>query len=85
MFRDCLLTGADLSGADLRGARFERCDLTEAELRGARLEGAVLDGCRLTGVRGAEALRGARMRWADILELAGAFAAALDIELIEDE
>ena len=84
MFRDCLLTGADLSGADLRGARFERCDLTEVELRDARLEGAVLDGCRLAGVRGALALRGTKMRWEDILELAGAFAGELGIELIEE-
>ena len=85
MFRDCLLTGADLSGADLRGARFERCDLTEAELREARLEGAVFDSCRLEAIRGALSLRGTRMRWEDIVGLAGAFAAELRIELIPDE
>ena len=84
IFRDCVLTGADLSGADLRGARFERCDLTEVELREARLEGALLDGCRLTGVRGALSLRGTKMRWDDVVELAPAFAGALDIELLEE-
>jgi uncharacterized protein YjbI with pentapeptide repeats len=84
IFRDCVLTGADFSGADLRGARFERCDLTEVELREARLEGAVLDGCRLAGVRGALSLRGARMRWDDVVELAPSFAGALEIELIEE-
>jgi len=83
IFRDCVLTGLDLSGADLRGARFERCDLTDAELREARLDGAVLDGCRLAGIRGALALRGAKMRWDDVVELAPAFAGALEIELIE--
>src|SRR4051794_21565833 len=83
-FRDCVLTGADLSGADLRGARFERCDLSEVELRGARLEGAVLDRCRLAGIRGALALRGVKMRWDDVVELAPAFAGALEIELIEE-
>src|SRR5215211_5738285 len=83
-FRDCLLAGADLSGADLRGARFERCNLAEVELREARLEGAVFDRCRLADVRGAMALRGTRMRWEDVVSLAGAFAGELGIELIED-
>jgi uncharacterized protein YjbI with pentapeptide repeats len=78
------MTGADLAGADLRGARFERCDLTEVELRDARLEGAVFDGCRLADVRGATALRGARMRWEDVVGLAGAFAGELGIGLLED-
>jgi uncharacterized protein YjbI with pentapeptide repeats len=84
IFRDCVLTGADFSGADLRGARFERCDLTEVELRDARLEGATLDRCRLAGVRGALSLRGTKMRWDDVVELAPAFAGALEIELLED-
>jgi uncharacterized protein YjbI with pentapeptide repeats len=84
IFRDCVLTGADFSGADLRGARFERCDLTEVELREARLEGATLDGCRLAGIRGALSLRGTRMRWDDVVELAPSFAGALEIELLED-
>ena len=39
----------------------------------------------MAGVRGAMALRGAKMRWEDILELAGAFAGELGIEMIEDE
>lgn len=50
---------------------------------GARLQGAVFDRCRMEGLRGAEALRGARMRWDDIVGLAGAFASALGIELID--
>ena len=84
IFRDCVMTGADFSGADLRGARFERCDLTGVELRDARLTGATLDGCRLAGIKGALALRGTKMRWDDVVELAPAFAGALDIELIEE-
>ena len=84
IFRDCVMTGADFSGADLRGARFERCDLSGVELREARLDGATLDGCRLAGVKGALALRGTRMRWDDVIELAPSFAGALEIELIED-
>ena len=66
-------------GVDLTGLEAEA-----VELREARLEGAVLDGCRLAGLRGALSLRGTRMRWADILELAGPFAAGLEIALIED-
>jgi uncharacterized protein YjbI with pentapeptide repeats len=84
-FEDCSLAQADLSGADLRGARLVGCDLRGAELAGALMAGAVLDGCRLDGLRGVGGLRGARMRWADVVELAGAFAAELGIELIEDE
>jgi uncharacterized protein YjbI with pentapeptide repeats len=84
IFRDCVLTGADFSAADLRGARFERCDLTEVELRDARLQGATLDGCRLAGIKGALALKGTKMRWDDVVELAPAFAGALDITLIEE-
>jgi len=84
-FVDCALTGADLSGADLRGARFEGCDLSGAELSGARLDRASLLGCRLDGVRSPAALRGVRMRWADVVGLAGAFAAALGVEVLDDE
>jgi uncharacterized protein YjbI with pentapeptide repeats len=84
IFRDCVMTGADLSGADLRGARFERCDLSGVELRDARLEGATLDACRLAGIKGALALRGTKMRWDDVVELAPSFAGALDIELLEE-
>ena len=43
----------------------------------------MLDGCRLGGVRGALALRGTKMRWDDVVELAPAFAGELEIELIE--
>ena len=84
-FRGCLLARADFSGADLRGAVFEDCDLSGAELSGARLERATLAGCRLDGAGGIEALRGVRMAWPDIIELAGAFAARLGIEVLDDE
>ena len=43
----------------------------------------MLDGCRLGSVRGALNLRGTRMRWEDVVELAPAFAGELGIELIE--
>jgi hypothetical protein len=49
---------------------------------GERLE---LVGCELEGLDGIEVLRGARMRWSDVLANAALFARALGIELVEDE
>ncbi len=79
------LAQADLSQADLRGASFVDCDLTGADLSGARLEGAHFDGCRLADLRGVGSLRGARMRWVDVIGLTGALAAEIGIELLDDE
>ena len=42
-----------------------------------------LRGCDLAGVRGAEALRGARMTWNDVIENAALFATALGIEVVD--
>jgi hypothetical protein len=42
-----------------------------------------LRGCDLTGLRGAEALRGMRMPWNDVLENAPLFAAVVGIEIVD--
>jgi len=42
-----------------------------------------LRGCDLTALRGVEALHGARMPWADVLENAALFASALGVEILE--
>jgi hypothetical protein len=42
-----------------------------------------LRGCDLAGLRGVEALQGARMPWNDVLENAPLFANALGIEIVE--
>jgi len=84
VFRNCRMAECDFYGATLVDVLFDRCELREAELTEARLTRVELSGCDLRGLRGAEALRGARMPWNDVLENAPLFAAALGIELADD-
>lgn len=79
VLRDCPMTECDLAGAALEDVLLERCDLRGAALHGARLTRVELRGCELDGLAGAEALRGARMPWPDIVRNAGLFAAALGV------
>ena len=83
-FEDCRLTQTDFLEAELDGVRFTGCDLTEADLRGARLRRCELRGNTLDGLLGIESLRGAAMRWADIVEGAPLWASALGITALED-
>jgi uncharacterized protein YjbI with pentapeptide repeats len=83
VFRDCRMAECDLYDASLADVLFERCELREATLSGARLERVELRGCDLTGLRGVEALRGARMPWNDVLENAPLFAVALGVEIVD--
>jgi uncharacterized protein YjbI with pentapeptide repeats len=83
-FRDCRLDEADFYGAALTDVLFERCTLREATFSDAKAERVELRGCTLTGLQGVEALRGARMPWNDVLENAPLFAAALQIEVVDD-
>jgi uncharacterized protein YjbI with pentapeptide repeats len=85
VFRDCRLEECELAGASLRDVLFERCVLRGATVAGCRLERVRFDGCDLTGLGGAEALRGARMRWDDVLENAPLFASALGIVIVDDD
>jgi uncharacterized protein YjbI with pentapeptide repeats len=85
VFRDCRMDECELAGSRLRDVRFERCSLRHASFAGCRLERVELAGCDLAGLVGVEALRGARMRWNDVLENAPLFAAAVGIELVEEE
>lgn len=83
VFRDCRMEECDFNAASLTDVLFDRCSLREAtfsEMRSKRLE---LRGCDLAGVRGVEALRGARMPWNDVLENAPLFAIALGIEIVD--
>jgi len=82
VFRDCRLEECDLYGTALKDVLFERCALREATLSGATSERLELRGCDLAGLRGAEALSGARMPWEDVLENAALFAAALGVEIL---
>jgi uncharacterized protein YjbI with pentapeptide repeats len=79
----CNLAQADFQAARLRSVVFEDCDLRGADLSDARFDGVDLVGCKLDGIRGAEALRGVRMPWPDVLEHAGLFAAACGVQVLE--
>ena len=83
VFQECRMSECDLYEASLTDVLFENCELREATLSGAKLKRVELRGCDLAGLRGVEALRGARMRWADAVENAPLFAAALGLELID--
>lgn len=83
-FENCRLAQTDFLEAQLDSVRFTHCDLTEADFRGARLRRCELRGNRLDGLRGAEQLRGCALRWPDIVDSAGLWAAALGIEVLDD-
>ena len=83
VFRDCRMGECDLHGASLKDVLFERCELREATFSSATLERVELRGCDLAGLRGAEALRGARMPWLDVLENAALFANVVGIEIVD--
>jgi uncharacterized protein YjbI with pentapeptide repeats len=83
VFRDCRMAECDFYGASLTDVLFEHCELRESTLSGVKLERVELRRCDLTGLRGVEALRGARMPWNDVLENGPLFAAALGLEIID--
>ena len=56
-----------------------------ATFAGARFDASELRGCTLEGISGADGLRGAALPWPDIVGLAGALAAALGIQVLEDD
>ena len=85
VFRDCRLDEADLQGARLRDVLFERCELRGAVLAGVKVERVEIAGGDLTGLRGAESLRGVRMRWNDVLANAPLFAGALGIAILDED
>jgi uncharacterized protein YjbI with pentapeptide repeats len=83
VFRDCRMGECELNAAALTDVLFENCELRQATVSGVRLKRVELRGCDLTGLRGLEALRGARMPWDDVLENAPLFAAALGFEILD--
>jgi uncharacterized protein YjbI with pentapeptide repeats len=84
-FEDCLLAQTDFLDARLDAVRFLDCDLSRADFRGARLEGCEFRRCDLAGVEGAASLRGAAFEWPAIVAMAGTWAAALGIEVLDDD
>lgn len=84
-FEDCRLGQTDFLDAQLDSIRFHRCDLTGADFRGARLHRCEFRRSDLTGLQGAQSLRGAAMEWSDIIAMAGEWASALGIEVLDVE
>ena len=84
-FEDCLLTQTDFLDAQLDSVRFTDCDLTRADFRGARLRYSELRRCDLTDLQGVEGLRGAAMEWSAIVGMAGAFAAAVGVDVLDSD
>jgi len=85
VFRDCRMGESDFSGASLKDVAFERCELRDVTFSSARLQRVELRGCDLSGLRGGEALHGARMPLGDVLENAVLFASLAGIEILTDE
>lgn len=83
VFRDCRMTECDLYGASLTDVLVDRCELREATFSGARLERVELRECDLAALRGAEALKGVRMPWNDVLANAPLFATTLGVEIVD--
>jgi len=83
VFSDCRLEELDLYGSRLDDVLFERCVLREATISGVTAKRVELRGCDLGGLRGAEALRGMRMSWNDVLENAPLFAGVVGIEILD--
>jgi uncharacterized protein YjbI with pentapeptide repeats len=77
------MSECELYGSSLKDVLFERCELREATFSAATIQRVEMRGCDLTAVRGAEALRGVRMPWNDVIENAGLFAAVAGIEIVE--
>jgi uncharacterized protein YjbI with pentapeptide repeats len=83
VFRDCRMAECDFYEASLTDVLFDHCELREATVSGVKLERVELHRCDLAGLRGVEALRGARMPWNDVVENGPLFAAALGLEIID--
>jgi uncharacterized protein YjbI with pentapeptide repeats len=84
-FEDCVLAQADFLEAELQSVRFHGCDLSQVDFRGARLDRCELRGCDLEGAHGIERLAGSAMPWPDIVQHAGTWAAALGIEVLDED
>ncbi len=85
IFTGCILRDADFSEARFESVRFHRCEMQSATFTGARFAKSEMRGCTLEGIRGIEGLKGVAMDWSDVVGLAGTFAAALGIEVLDED
>jgi uncharacterized protein YjbI with pentapeptide repeats len=84
--RDVIFERVDLAEASFMDAQLETvtfidCKLAGADFRGVKLKSCVIRGTSLDGILGVDCLRGVAMPWVDVLESAGALAAALGISV----
>jgi uncharacterized protein YjbI with pentapeptide repeats len=84
-FEDCLMTEASFHGAQLDAVRFHDCDLTRADFRQARLRRCEFRRTDLTDLEGVVHLRGAAIDWPTVVGLAGVWAAALGIRVLDTD
>jgi uncharacterized protein YjbI with pentapeptide repeats len=82
--KGCNLANTQAQRAAATRVTVETSRLTGIDLREATLRDVTFRDCRsdLTGLEGIESLRGAAMEWSDIIEMTGALAAALGIEIL---
>lgn len=85
VFEDCVLRDTSFAGARLHSVALVNCDLHGADFEGATCSRVELRGCRLEGLRGIDGLRGARLRWADLMENATVLAAALGLGVVDED
>jgi uncharacterized protein YjbI with pentapeptide repeats len=78
-FHECSLVEAGLYAADLESVLFDGCDLSAADFSGATFALCEIQRCEMQGIRGIEALRGARIPLADLLPITPLLADALGI------
>ena len=83
VFRDCRLEEADFHGAVLASVAFERCNLRAASFAEATCDRCELRDCELSELEGIEGLRGTRMRWNEVIQVAGQLAGAAGITVVD--
>jgi uncharacterized protein YjbI with pentapeptide repeats len=84
IFAKCSLREAAFAACDLGAALFDDCDLRLAEFDGGKFRGLDLRGNDLSGLRGVTSLKKVVIDRAQILQLAEALAAELDVTYGED-
>ena len=81
VFTDCLLREIDFGGAKLTRVRFPGCTFEEADFSRAKLADVDLRGARLHFKAGLDALRGATIDGAQLVDLAPAMAGHLGLRV----
>jgi uncharacterized protein YjbI with pentapeptide repeats len=79
LFRHCSLREADLTACNLTGALFDECDLFQTNFGPGRYVGCDLRGNDLSAAKGVHHLRRAVMDRFQLMQLAQALAAELDV------